>query len=148
MNAHRTHGPDDTEALAARVAAKLHAGSVLLLEGDLGSGKTCFVRGLVRGLGGNPEQVSSPTFTLVHQYPGTRLPVFHWDLYRLEPETNWAVLDLDDHLTDPNSVTLVEWPERRDDWATSAPAAQRIVLQTLSETERKIIFLPSGESMT
>ena len=101
---------DETRAIAAGLAATLGAGDVLLLTGDLGSGKTAFVRGLAEGLGVRPEEVTSPTFTLVHEYRGGRLPLVHVDLYRLESA------DLDEVGLDPDlaaaGVTAVEWAER------------------------------------
>ncbi len=100
----------DTRALAARLAATLEPGAVLLLSGDLGAGKTAFVRGLAEGLGLDPDEVTSPTFTLVHEYRGGRLPLLHVDLYRLESA------DLDEIGYDPDQaargVVAVEWPER------------------------------------
>jgi len=100
----------DTRAIASRLAAGLAPGVVLLLSGDLGAGKTVFVRGLAEGLGIMADQVTSPTFTLVHEYRGGRLPLIHVDLYRLDRA------DLDDIGLDQDlagtGVTAVEWPER------------------------------------
>jgi tRNA threonylcarbamoyladenosine biosynthesis protein TsaE len=105
-----SHSEDDTRVLAARLAAMLTAGAVLLLSGDLGAGKTAFVRGLAEGLGLDPREVTSPTFTLVHEYRGGRLPLIHVDLYRLNSA------DLDEIGLDPDAaaegVVAVEWPER------------------------------------
>jgi len=105
-----THSEDDTRALAAELAATLTAGAVLLLSGDLGAGKTAFVRGLAEGLGIDTREVTSPTFTLVHEYRGGRLPLIHVDLYRLNSA------DLDEIGLDPDvaaeGVVAVEWPER------------------------------------
>ena len=78
-----TRSEQDTQALGRELAATLTTGEVLLLAGDLGVGKTTFVRGLAEGLGIDPEAVSSPTFTLVHEYRGGRLTLYHADLYRL-----------------------------------------------------------------
>src|SRR4029077_17507509 len=80
----RTNSEAETQALAREIAATLEAGDVLLLAGDLGAGKTTFVKGLAAGLGIDPADVSSPTFTLVHEYRGGRLTLYHADLYRLE----------------------------------------------------------------
>lgn len=106
----RSSSEDETRAIAARLAATLQPGTVLLLSGDLGAGKTAFVRGLAEGLGVDGGEVTSPTFTLVHEYRGGRLPLIHVDLYRLES----ADLDetgLDDDLA-ARGVVAVEWPER------------------------------------
>lgn len=96
--------------VGARLAAALPPGTVLLLHGPLGAGKTALVRGLALGLGLAEDDVSSPTFTLVHEYRGGRLPLFHADLYRL-PDGTWLDdLGLDDEAA--NGILAVEWPER------------------------------------
>ena len=88
----------------------LSAGSVVLLAGDLGAGKTAFVRGLADGLGLDPAEVTSPTFTLIQEYRGGRLPLFHVDLYRLKPA---EVDDLGlDEMTVSGGVMAIEWPDR------------------------------------
>ena len=100
----------ETRAIAARLVAGLAPGAVVLLSGDLGAGKTAFVRGMAEGLGIEPGEVTSPTFTLVHEYRGGRLPLVHVDLYRL------ASADLDEIGMDPElaaaGVVAVEWAER------------------------------------
>jgi tRNA threonylcarbamoyladenosine biosynthesis protein TsaE len=100
----------ETLTIARGIAAGLRAGSVLLLAGDLGAGKTAFVRGLAEGLGVDPGEVSSPTFTLVHEYRGGRLPLIHVDLYRLD-RADLDEIGLDQDLADAG-VVAVEWPER------------------------------------
>lgn len=99
-----------TREIAAALARTLAPGVVLLLSGDLGAGKTAFVRGLAEGLGIDPGEVTSPTFTLVHQYDGGRLPLFHVDLYRLET-ADLDELGLEAEATG-KGVLAVEWPER------------------------------------
>mgnify|MGYP003343742412 CR=1 FL=1 len=84
MTTHVSGAEAETRQIAAAFAATLKAGDVVLLAGDLGAGKTAFVRGLADGLGVDPDEVTSPTFTLVHEYRGGRLPLIHIDLYRLE----------------------------------------------------------------
>jgi len=100
----------ETRELAARLAQSLSAGAVVLLSGDLGTGKTVFVRGLAEGLGADADAVSSPTFVLVQEYRQGALPLVHVDLYRLPS------VDLDDIGLDTNiaarGVLAVEWPER------------------------------------
>ena len=105
-----SHSEEETRAMAARLAATLAPGAVLLLSGDLGAGKTAFVRGLAEGLGVDPGEVTSPTFTLVHEYRGGRLPLIHVDLYRLDSaDLDEIGLDTDLALT---GVVAVEWSER------------------------------------
>jgi tRNA threonylcarbamoyladenosine biosynthesis protein TsaE len=106
----RSSSEADTRAIAVALARELQPGAVVLLSGDLGAGKTAFVRGLAEGLGVNPDEVTSPTFTLVHEYLGGRLPLVHVDLYRLE-RTDLAEVGLDDDLAS-TGVVAVEWPER------------------------------------
>jgi tRNA threonylcarbamoyladenosine biosynthesis protein TsaE len=101
---------DETRAHAARFATQARAGMVLRLHGDLGAGKTTWLQGLVAALQ-SPEPVTSPTFALLHEYRDGQLPVFHWDLYRLNPETNWDLLDLPEHLPS-QGLTVIEWSER------------------------------------
>jgi tRNA threonylcarbamoyladenosine biosynthesis protein TsaE len=100
----------ETESAAAQVAAGLVPGDVLLLTGNLGAGKTAFVRGLARGLGLDPGVVSSPTFALIHEYRGGRLPLFHADLYRLD-RAHADDLGLDE-LGAADGVLAIEWPDR------------------------------------
>lgn len=106
----QTASEQETRAEAAALARRLDAGTVLLLSGDLGAGKTAFVRGLAEGLGLDAAEVTSPTFTLVHEYRGGRLPLVHVDLYRLDEA------ELDDIGLDPDlaaeGVVAVEWAER------------------------------------
>ncbi len=105
-----TNSEEATRAVAREIAGELAAGAVVLLSGDLGAGKTAFVRGLADGLGIDPEDVTSPTFTLVHEYRAGRLPLVHVDLYRLDSA------DLDEIGLDPElagrGVVAVEWAER------------------------------------
>ncbi|MGV8840072.1 MAG: tRNA (adenosine(37)-N6)-threonylcarbamoyltransferase complex ATPase subunit type 1 TsaE [Bauldia sp.] len=105
--------PDEaaTAALAARLAPILRRGDVVALSGEIGAGKTTFARALIRALAGDPGlEVPSPTFTLVQPYSETRIPVAHFDLYRLAGGAELDELGLDDALTE--GIALVEWPER------------------------------------
>ena len=105
-----THSEAETSNSGRHLAETLAPGSVVLLFGDLGTGKTAFVRGMAAGLGIDPTEVSSPTFTLVQEYSGGRLPLFHVDLYRLQPtEVNDLGLD---ELTSQGGVTAIEWSDR------------------------------------
>jgi tRNA threonylcarbamoyladenosine biosynthesis protein TsaE len=105
-----THSEDETTAVGRRLGERLESGAVLLLAGDLGAGKTAFVRGVAEGLGIDPDAVSSPTFTLIQEYRGGRLVLSHVDLYRLTPV---EVDDLGlDELTARGGVTAIEWPDR------------------------------------
>jgi tRNA threonylcarbamoyladenosine biosynthesis protein TsaE len=133
-----SHSEEETAAVARDLAARLTAGTVLLLSGDLGAGKTAFVRGLAQGLGVDPEEVSSPTFTLVHEYRGGRLTLFHADLYRLERvETDDLGLQDADVAA---GVLAVEWPERLGRPITGATS---ISIEIAGENERRIMMTPT-----
>ena len=111
MPVFRTASEEETIALGERLAQTLPRGAVVLLIGNLGAGKTTLAKGIVKGLGAaEPEEVSSPTFTLIHEY-GTPPAVYHVDLYRLESARDAATLGLDD-LFDSPAVVLIEWGER------------------------------------
>lgn len=105
-----THSETETAAAGRDLAARVHPGDVVLVTGDLGAGKTAFVRGLAEGLGIDASEVTSPTFTLIQEYSGGRLPLYHVDLYRLKP------IEVDDlgleELTSEGGVTAIEWPDR------------------------------------
>ena len=105
-----TESEDETRERGARLARTLSPGAVVLLSGDLGAGKTAFVRGLAAGLGVPPDDVTSPTFTLVHEYRGGRLPLVHVDLYRLE-RADLDDIGLDQALAE-SGVVAVEWADR------------------------------------
>ncbi len=107
-----TESEEETAAVGRELAASLSAGDVLLLFGDLGAGKTAFVRGLAEGLGVSRDEVSSPTFTLIQEYRGGRLPLFHVDLYRIEDPREFDELGLDEIAED--GVLAIEWAEKLD----------------------------------
>jgi tRNA threonylcarbamoyladenosine biosynthesis protein TsaE len=110
--AYLTHSPEETFALAMEMGEAIDSSILLLLKGDLGAGKTIFAKGLAAGLGIDPAEVSSPTYSILHRYPG-RLTLYHLDLYRLagtfgELESlGWQEL-----IEEPRTVIIVEWPER------------------------------------
>lgn len=127
----KTHSEADTIALGRTIAESLTAGSVVLLWGDLGAGKTALVRGLAEGLGVDPSAVSSPTFTLIHEYRGGRLPLYHVDLYRLTPR-EVDDLGLDEMLLQ-GGVTAIEWPDRLP---RSIDDALAVRIELVAETTR------------
>jgi tRNA threonylcarbamoyladenosine biosynthesis protein TsaE len=131
--AQTTTSEQETAAVARALAAELKAGDVLLLSGDLGAGKTAFVRGLAEGLGVEPGEVSSPTFTLVHEYRGGRLTLYHVDLYRLDRA---ATDDLGlDELGVADGVLAIEWPDRL---THTLAGARRIRIEIVDDTTRRI----------
>ena len=112
--AHVSRSVADTEQVAADLAATLRGGECVALDGDLGAGKTQFVRGLVRGLGGNPRSVSSPTFVLLNVYNSGRLPVYHLDAYRVAGPDDFEAIGFTE-LLEQGGVVVVEWPTRIPD---------------------------------
>jgi tRNA threonylcarbamoyladenosine biosynthesis protein TsaE len=132
---YRTSSEEDTIRLGEKLAAKLPPGAVVLLIGNLGAGKTTLAKGIVKGLGAaEPDEVSSPTFTLVHEY-GDPPRVYHVDLYRLDEARELASLGMDEIL-DGKAVVLIEWGER---FVKFLPASRmEIRLQRMAEEERQI----------
>ncbi len=102
-----SHSAAETFAMGEKLAASLRAGDVLALDGDLGAGKTHFIKGIAAGLG-HTGDVTSPTFTLVHEYTGGRLPLYHFDFYRLEKDDDALRIGLDDYLA-AGGVVAIEW---------------------------------------
>lgn len=106
-----SHSVEQTEGIAAELARDLRPGACLALHGELGAGKTQFVRGLVRGLGGDPRRVASPTFVLLAIYPGGRLTVYHLDAYRVAGADDFDAIGFPE-LLEQGGVVVVEWAER------------------------------------
>ncbi len=128
-----THAPAQTEALGAALAEHLIPGTILAYRGDLGAGKTAFTRGLARGLGCR-EIVTSPTYTIVNEYLGGRLPLFHFDMYRLASSDDLWDIGWEDYL-DRGGICAVEWSENVDD---AMEGAIYITIEKLGEESRRI----------
>ena len=137
-----TQSEEETATVARGLAATLGAGDVLLLSGQLGAGKTAFVRGLAQGLGIADGDVSSPTFTLVHEYRGGRLTLYHVDLYRLERA---ATDDLGlDEMGIADGILAIEWPDRL---THPLAGAREVAIDIVDDTTRRI-RMPSRETAT
>ena len=135
MPVYRTASEEETIALGERLAAELRPGDVALLIGNLGAGKTTLAKGIVRGLGaGAPEEVASPTFTLIHEY-GRAAKVYHIDLYRLDHARQAATLGLEE-IFESGGVALVEWGERFPE--LMPPRRVEIRLRALAGDQREI----------
>ena len=128
-----TNSPAETEALGAALAKCLPAGTVLAYRGDLGAGKTAFTRGLARGLGCR-EPVTSPTYTIVNEYLTGRLPLFHFDMYRLGSSDDLWDIGWEDYL-DRNGICAVEWSENVDD---AMENAVYVTIEKTGEESRRI----------
>jgi tRNA threonylcarbamoyladenosine biosynthesis protein TsaE len=128
-----THAEHETAAVGRTLASSLAPGDVVLLTGELGAGKTAFVRGLAEGLSIDPAEVTSPTFTLIQEYRGGRLVLRHIDLYRLSPR-EVDDLGLDD-LIEEGGVVAIEWPDR---WSRPPADAVRVTLTAADDGERRI----------
>jgi tRNA threonylcarbamoyladenosine biosynthesis protein TsaE len=148
-----SHSPADTESLGERWGREAQRGWVIALSGDLGAGKTQLVRGIARGLGVT-SRVHSPTFTLVNEYGGGRLKLYHLDLYRLETPEQIHGAGIGEFLQ-PDGVAVIEWAERLFGGEHSTSDFQRptskdrsrvrfATLECLSETERRITYDDSG----
>jgi tRNA threonylcarbamoyladenosine biosynthesis protein TsaE len=129
-----SNSPAETEAIGERLAAEIDAGSVFALTGDLGSGKTLFVKGLVAGLGSSAD-VTSPTFTILHEYRGGRVSVYHFDFFRLEDRQSVARLGLDDYFFG-DGVSVIEWADRFPEFVPEQ--ARWILFEIKSENQRAI----------
>ena len=128
-----TNSPAETEKVGAALGKILQPGTVIAYRGDLGAGKTAFTRGLARGLG-SEEMVTSPTYTIVNEYLGGRLPLFHFDMYRLASSDDLWDIGWEDYL-DRNGVCAVEWSENVAD-AMEDPIS--ITIEKLGEDSRRI----------
>ena len=128
-----TNAPEETEALGEKLGKLLRPGTVLAYLGDLGAGKTAFTRGLARGLGCR-ETVTSPTYTIVNEYLGGRLPLFHFDMYRLTSSDDLWDIGWEDYL-DRQGVCAVEWSENVPEAMTGALTVR---IEKLGDTVRRI----------
>ena len=128
-----SHSPAETEAVGAALGAIIPAGTILAYRGDLGAGKTAFTRGLARGLGYG-EPVTSPTYTIVNEYLGGRLPLFHFDMYRLASADDLWDIGWDDYL-DRNGICAVEWSENVEE---ALEGAISVNIEKTGEESRRI----------
>ena len=131
-----TNSPAETELVGVKLAQQLTAGTVIAYKGDLGAGKTAFTRGLARGLGAK-ESVTSPTYTIVNEYLSGRMPLFHFDMYRLRSADELFDIGWDDYL-ERGGVCAVEWSENVAD-ALEGPIT--VTIEKLGEDTRRITIM-------
>jgi len=138
MTTFQTHSAEETTELGRRLAAELKPGSIVLLRGDLGAGKTTMVKGIAEGFqAAKADDVTSPTFTLVHEYRGPDIILYHIDLYRIDTQRELDTLGLDDLLA-PNCILLIEWGEKFP--RLQSEQNLEIALERVAETERRIML--------
>ncbi len=136
MKTFHTHSAEETTDLGRQLAAELKPGSIVLLRGDLGAGKTTLVKGIAEGFNAaEAEAVTSPTFTLIHEYRGPEVTLYHIDLYRIDTQRELDTLALDD-LMEPNTVLLIEWGEKFARFAKERDV--EIAIELLGGDERLI----------
>lgn len=138
MAIHISKSPEETIALGRALGERALPGMIVGLKGDLGAGKTQFVRGVALGVGAT-DRVHSPTFALINEYLTGRIPVFHIDLYRLETAAAILTAGLDEFFGQKNGITLIEWFERLELNGMADIANSIITFETTGDNERKII---------
>jgi tRNA threonylcarbamoyladenosine biosynthesis protein TsaE len=135
-----TDSPDGTIDLGRRLAARLVPPKLVLLRGELGGGKTTIVKGIAEGFhAAEQEDVTSPTFTLIHEYRGPEVTIYHIDLYRIETERELATLGIDDLMRDERNLVLIEWGEKFARFQRERD--MEIAFERLGETERRVTIL-------
>ena|SRR5215471_1226753 len=137
-----SHSPAETRSLGESLGRAAERGRVFAVSGDLGAGKTELVKGIAHGLGAT-TRVHSPTFTLVNEYVGGRLALFHLDLYRLETPGQILAAGLEEFLQ-PEGVTVIEWAERIYDLGLTIYDLKKVQIEITGESERKIVYDNSG----
>ena len=128
-----TNSPEETEAVGQRLAEKLQPGTLIAFRGDLGAGKTAFTRGLARGLG-SADRVTSPTYTIVNEYLGGKLPLFHFDMYRLASSDELFDIGWEDYL-ERGGICAVEWSENVSD---AMENALMVKIEKTGDSSRRI----------
>ena len=136
-----TRSAQETIAAGRQLVRDLEPGQMIILRGDLGAGKTTLVKGIAEGFeAARQDDVTSPTFTLVHEYRGPTVTLFHIDLYRIDTERELATLAIDDLRAEPGSILLVEWGEKFEQIRTQSDA--EISIERIGQDERNIVLRP------
>jgi len=136
MKTFTSHSSEETTQLGRTLAAELKTGSLVLLRGDLGAGKTTLVKGIAEAFrAAEAEAVTSPTFTLIHEYRGPEVTLYHIDLYRIDTQRELDTLALDD-LMEPNTILLIEWGEKFERFQKERDV--EIAIENLGGDERQI----------
>ena len=134
-----SHSAEETISIGCLLAASIKPGQMIVLRGELGAGKTTLVKGIAEGFqAALQEDVTSPTFTLVHEYRGPAVTLFHIDLYRIDTERELSTLGIDDLRSESGSILLVEWGEKFD--RIKGESDSEIELERIGDLDRKITF--------
>jgi tRNA threonylcarbamoyladenosine biosynthesis protein TsaE len=142
MKTFTTHSAEETTELGRRLATELKPGSIVLLRGDLGAGKTTMVKGIAEGFqAAKADDVTSPTFTLIHEYRGPAVTLYHIDLYRIDTQRELDTLALDDLIT-PQSILLIEWGEKFERFVRERD--REVTIQHEGGDNRQIIVQSDG----
>jgi len=139
-----TESPDETRSLGRTLADRLPPGSVVALNGDLGTGKTHLVKGMAEGLGLDPTTVRSPTFTILHTYEDGRRPLHHFDAYRVQSPDEFVELGFEEYVADDTGITCIEWADRVE--ALLPPETLRITLTHDGPTHRHLALRSSASA--
>lgn len=137
MKKYISNSVEDTNKIAEEFAKTIEPGQIVLLVGDLGAGKTAFVKGVVKALHGDPDQVTSPTFTIVNEYSLDDFPIYHFDLYRLENPNELYNIGFEEYFYG-SGVCFIEWPERASDFFDDNTIVVNI--KKLGDNNREISF--------
>lgn len=137
MKKYISNSVEDTNKIAEEFARTIEPGQIVLLVGDLGAGKTAFVKGVVKALHGDPDQVTSPTFTIVNEYSLDNFPIYHFDLYRLENPNELYNIGFEEYFYG-SGVCFIEWPERASDFFDDNTIVVNI--KKLGDNKREISF--------
>lgn len=137
MKKYISNSVEDTNKIAEEFAKTIEPGQIVLLVGDLGAGKTAFVKGVVKALHGDPDQVTSPTFTIVNEYSLDDFPIYHFDLYRLENPNELYNIGFEEYFYG-SGVCFIEWPERASDFFDDSAIVVNI--KKLGDNKREISF--------
>jgi tRNA threonylcarbamoyladenosine biosynthesis protein TsaE len=136
---HITHSAEETMAVGRELASTLNRARIVVLTGDLGAGKTTLVKGIAEGLeAASQEDVTSPTFTLIHEYCGREISLYHVDLYRIETLRELDTLGLDELFADDHNLVLLEWGEKFPRFRQECDT--EVVIHRVDDQERKIVI--------
>ncbi|MCH8496643.1 MAG: tRNA (adenosine(37)-N6)-threonylcarbamoyltransferase complex ATPase subunit type 1 TsaE [Balneolales bacterium] len=138
-----TNSPEETHKLGITLSALTELGDIICLHGDLGAGKTALVKGVAEGLGINPTKVNSPTFTLIHEYTEGKIPVYHFDAYRLKSATEALEIGTEEYLYG-DGISLIEWPEKME--SLIPPEAYHVYIEKAGSTLRTFKITPPLEN--